>query len=263
MVRRLYIPICVAVMIAGVALPSFLSCSGSVKKAIQTVPAPSPTITLTEHPPVDGRHYDDVRAKINNERISIWSRYQSATTAPEKEAILAQAHESFVRSVYDEILPYWYGTGWDFYGTTETPRHGKIACGYFVSTVLRDLGMKVQRAKLAQQASENIILSLTTNNHIRRFRQVPIDRFIEAVKTWGTGLYVVGLDVHVGFILNVDGDVYFIHSSYVDPYSVVKERGVESRVLTGSNYRVLGKLSEHNDLILKWLRGDQFTTRVT
>lgn len=118
--------------------------------------------------------------------------------------------------------------------------------------------MKVQHARLGQQASENIILSLTTNDHTKRFKQIPINRFVEAVKSWGTGLYVVGLDNHVGFILNVEGDVYFIHSSYVDPYCVVKERGVDSSVLAASHYRVLGKLSEDDELLLKWLRGDQF-----
>jgi hypothetical protein len=176
---------------------------------------------------------------------------------------MTEARDAFGRSVHDEIFPYWYGTQWDFNGTTEDPRQGKIACGYFVSTVLRDVGMKVQRARLAQQASENIILSLTTNDHIRRFRQVPIDQFVEGVKNWGTGLYVVGLDIHVGFILNVDGDVYFIHSSYAEPFCVVKERALESRILAASRYRVLGKLSDDDDLILKWLRGDQFTTRVS
>ena len=116
--------------------------------------------------------------------------------------------------------------------------------------VLRDVGMKVQRTRLAQQsASENIILSLTTGDHTKRFRQVPIKSFVAAVQTWGTGLYVVGLDIHVGFILNIAGDVYFIHSSYVDPYCVVKERALESRILTDSRYRILGKLSEDDDLI--------------
>jgi hypothetical protein len=247
----------------GIALFSVLSCSSSVKQAVKTVPSAPPGNALTERSSVDPRTYTNLRAKISNERIILWSRYQRANTTNAKEAIIAQARQSFVRSVYDEIFPYWYGTGWDFYGTTETPGQGKIACGYFVSTVLRDLGMNVQRAKLAQQASENIVLSLTTNDHTRRFRRVSIDSFIDSVRNWGTGLYVVGLDIHVGFILNVDGDVYFIHSSYVDPFCVIKERGVDSRVLASSNYRVLGKLSEDDDLILKWLRGDPFPTRVT
>ena len=62
--------------------------------------------------------------------------------------------------------------------------------------------------------------------------------------------------------MNIDGEVYFIHSSYVDPLCVVKERALDSRILAGSHYRALGKLSEDDDLILKWLNGDRFVTRV-
>jgi hypothetical protein len=175
---------------------------------------------------------------------------------------LDQARGALLDSTYAGLFENWYGTPWDFNGTTETPAAGKIACGYFVSTVLRDLGLKVERARLAQQASENIILSLTTNAHIKRYRRTTINDFVGEVRTWGPGLYIVGLDVHVGFIVNVNEEVYFIHSSYVDPFCVVKERAVESKILAFSNYRVLGKISEDNHFLLKWLRGEQFKTRV-
>lgn len=259
--QRRFIPIIVVMAVASVALAVTLSRGGSVKSASQINLAPS-TGPTEERSPADVRNYDAGRAKVENNRSGLWSQYQRATTTAEKETIISQARESLIRSAYDEIFPYWYGTKWDFNGTTEMPGQGKIACGYFVSTVLRDVGMKVQRTRLAQQASENIILSLTTSEHTKRFRNVPIKSFVAAVQTWGTGLYVVGLDIHVGFILNIAGDVYFIHSTYVDPYCVVKERALESRILTDSRYRVLGKLSEDDDLILKWLRGDQFATRV-
>jgi len=242
----------------------FIACNRSTagKQSASTQSASSSSPTVYEIPQVDLTKYDGVRAKIDAERVALFSRYQRATTGEQKE-IINRARDTFTRSIYAEIFPYWYGTPWDFNGTTESPRKGKIACGYFVSTALRDLGVKVQRAKLAQQASENIILSLTTNEHTKRFRQTSIQDFVQAVKKWGPGLYVVGLDIHVGFIVNTDDDVYFIHSSYVDPYRVIKERGVESKILTSSRYRVLGKLSEDDDLILKWLTGNEFTTRTS
>jgi len=180
----------------------------------------------------------------------------------QKLNVINDAREYLTESVYHEIFPYWYGTGWDFNGTTETPGRGKIACGYFVSTVLRDAGLKVQRALMAQQASENIVLSLTTETHIKRFRNVNITDFVQEVQNWGPGLYVVGLDIHTGFILNVEGDIYFIHSSYIDPYAVVKERALESRILSGSKYRVLGKLSADDQLIMKWLKGEAIATHL-
>jgi hypothetical protein len=76
---------------------------------------------------------------------------------------------------------------------------------------------------------------------------------LNAVEDWGEGLYVVGLDIHVGFIVNAGGEVYFIHSSYVEPYAVVKEKAIESKILATSKYRVLGKISADHAFIEKWL----------
>lgn len=41
---------------------------------------------------------------------------------------------AFVRQITQKVFPYWYGTKWDFNGTTEMPQEGSIACGYFVTT---------------------------------------------------------------------------------------------------------------------------------
>jgi len=64
---------------------------------------------------------------------------------------------------------------------------------------------------------------------------------VNAVKEWGPGIYIVGLDIHVGFIVNTGGEVYLVHSSYVEPYTVVKEKAIDSLILSSSNYRVLGE----------------------
>jgi hypothetical protein len=170
------------------------------------------------------------------------SRFQAASSA-ERSGLIAEARTLLTRSIYDEVLPAWYGTPWDFNGTLEVPQQGKIACGYFVSTVLRDAGLKVERVRLAQQASENIILSLTSDSFIRRFRRVAIEDFADAVRDSGPGIYIVGLDIHVGFIVNTGDEVYFIHSSYVEPYTVISEKAIESRILASSKYRVLGNVS--------------------
>ncbi|MEP6820633.1 MAG: hypothetical protein ABJA18_13945 [bacterium] len=188
-------------------------------------------------------------------------RYYQATSEPEKARIMAQAREAVISSIYTEIFPSWYGTTWDFNGTTEVPRQGKIACGYFVSTVLRDAGWRVQRSRLAQQASENIVLSLTGEPYIKRFRRVAIGDFVTAVKEWGPGIYVVGLDIHTGFIVNNGDEVYFVHSSYVEPFAVVKEKALDSSILQTSQYRVLGKITDDGKLIEKWLLQKEIVTR--
>lgn len=206
-------------------------------------------------------NYKDVIAKLEARRGTLALRYQRAASSSEQAKIIAEARDLLTRSINSEIFPSWYGTAWDFNGTTEIPREGKIACGYFVTTVLRDAGWKVQRARLAQQASENIILSLTTDSHVKRFRRVAIDDFVSAVKKWGAGIYVVGLDIHTGFIVNTGEDVYFIHSSYVEPFSVVKEKAIESKILEASKYRVLGKVTADDLFIQKWLFRQEIVTR--
>jgi len=119
----------------------------------------------------------------------------------------------------------------------------------------------VERARLAQQASENIILSLTTDPYVKRFRRVAINDFVTTVKEWGPGVYVVGLDIHTGFIINTGSEVYFVHSSYVEPYAVISENASESKILAASNYRVLGKLTADDLLIKKWLLKKEIATR--
>jgi len=245
-----------------------LSCAGREQspKLNQTEPAvvmereawasPDPT-------PNDARSYQNVVAKLEAERVTLGLRYRQAASSTQQADVLAQARALVLASIYKEIFPSWYGTSWDFNGTTEAPQQGKIACGYFVSTVLRDAGWRVQRVRLAQQASENIILSLTTDPYVKRFRRVPVSDFVNAVKKWGTGLYVVGLDIHTGFIVNTGVEVYFIHSSYIEPYMVVREKAIESKILAASNYRVLGKISADDVFIEKWLLKEDVVTRTT
>jgi hypothetical protein len=206
--------------------------------------------------------YKEAIARIDAKRAALASEYQRADTQAKKNEVIERARKIITQSIMNDLFPFWYGTDWDFNGVTETPNQGKIACGYFVSTLLRDAGWKVERVRLAQQASENIILSLTDKAHVKRFSRAPIKEFAKTVKEWGEGLYVVGLDIHTGFIVNTGGEVYFVHSSYIEPYEVVKERAVESEILSSSNYRVIGKLSADDQLITKWFFKSAIPTRM-
>ena len=197
--------------------------------------------------------YDSKLKIITVKRLSLADEYKKATSAAARKEVIGRASTVFVASIDEDIFPAWYGTDWDFYGTTETPGTGKIACGYLVSTVLRDAGVRVNRVTLAQQASENIIKSLTTEPFINRYRNVSLEKFTEEIKKLGAGLYVVGLDFHVGFLYHDGAEVYFIHSSYVEPSETIREKAASSPVLEATKYRVVGKISDDDALILKWL----------
>ena len=148
----------------------------------------------------------------------------------------------FVNFLTDSLLPCWYGTKWNFYGTIEEPGKGTIACGYFVTTVLRDAGLSIQRVKLAQCASEEMIRRVCDKPTIHRYRNVSLADFTRKIKNMGFGLYIAGLDNHTGFIFNDGVESYFIHSTYVKPGCVIKEKANESIVLAYSKYRVIGKV---------------------
>lgn len=214
-------------------------------------------VTLSNPPYIS---YDHTLAAVKEELTELKGKFHRSQTPNEKTNLLNNAAKTLIRILYDQLFPYWYGTPWDFYGMSTFPQEGEIACGYFVSTLLEDAGIKVERIKMAQQASEHIIQSLVSEEYIRRYRHVPIEDFIYSVKEWGTGVYVVGLDNHVGFILNHDDVISFIHSSYVYPVKVVNETAENSIVLAYSDYRILGKLTADETFLTKWLEGKRFKT---
>jgi hypothetical protein len=159
----------------------------------------------------------------------------------------------FTTAVTETIVPAWIGTAWDFNGTTETPQKGYIACGYFVTTVLRDAGLPIARVKLAQCASEQMITSLVQSKYISHFSNKTIEDFIHAIKNQGYGLYIVGLDNHTGFIYNDGKDVYFIHSTFIGTRNVQKENAATNGILRQSKYKVLGKISADEKVLERWV----------
>jgi hypothetical protein len=161
----------------------------------------------------------------------------------------------FTQAFTDSILPYWMGTAWGFYGTTETPNQGQIACGYFVTTTLRDVGLPLQRTKLAQCASEQMIRTLVQPAYIQRFSHVPLADFVASIKQQGYGLYLLGLDSHTGFLYHDGQALYFIHASYIGQKVVTKELADHSVILQASQYRITGKISADEAVLDRWARG--------
>ena len=224
-----------------------VSCKSQTPPTSVKNPSANPSKNLT------AVSYESKLKAVADERLKIADEYKKATDQTTRKEILQRARQIFVASINNDIFPDWYGTDWDFYGTTEKPGEGKIACGYFVSTVLRDAGLKVSRVSMAQQASENIIKSLTTEPFINRYRNLSLEKFVAEIEKLGAGLYVVGLDFHVGFLYHDGAKLHFIHSSYVEPSETIKETAAASPVLGATKYRVVGKISDDDALILKWL----------
>jgi hypothetical protein len=161
--------------------------------------------------------------------------------------------DSFYSIFMDRLLPYWYNTPWDFNGTTTTPKQGHIACGYFVATMLQHAGVTLNRVKTAQKASSQIIHSLINKKYTENLAHLTFDAFIKHVQKRKKGIYIVGLDFHVGFLVNTGTELYFVHSNYIKREGVVKEKATESIALKQSKWHYMGYITEDENFMRKLL----------
>lgn len=198
-------------------------------------------------PVISKQDYTTAKANVAKKKKELKEKYNHGKLSNK------DLEEAFITLITDSIFPYWYGTTWNFYGTTRQPGTGTIACGYFVTTTLEDAGVTLQRVKLAQCASQKIIKSLITKNKTTVFSNAPFQNFLSHLKKEGKGLYIVGLDSHVGFIFNDSTDIYFIHAKWANPKAVVKEPAVTSGILSGSKYKIIGKLSSDEVFLKRWV----------
>ena len=207
--------------------------------------------------PVD---YDAAKSELSALRQRTQVEYAKANTAAKKSAALAVARAELLAAFDTQLFPAWAGTAWDFYGTTEAPREGKIACGYYVSTLMRDAGFKVERVKLAQQASEWIVKTLAENDETLRFRNNESKALLAEVRSkLGEGLFVVGMDFHVGFLrIDAKGE-QLCHAAFFEPKAAVCEDAATSPGFA-STYHVVGKLFADAQL-RAWLEGQRFPVR--
>ncbi len=152
----------------------------------------------------------------------------------------------------DSIFPYWYGTAWNFNGISETPLQGSIACGYFVTTTLRDAGFPVQRISWAQEPSSVLIEKVCKPSSIKMFSD------IESLKDYlknepNHNLYILGLDNHVGFVTKENDTLFFIHSSYSGEQMVKKDFLEKAVPVTSSHSFLIGNVLDNTTLLKRWL----------
>lgn len=201
--------------------------------------------------------YQTIVSEILAKRDEFKKVYTNAG-AEEKFKVVNEARTYLLDVISSDVFPQWYGTKWDFNGTTRTPKEGKIACGYFVTNVLTDIGFIIPRVKWAQSASEVFIKKLAPND-IKRFSNRPISEVESYLKTKGNGLYLVGLDSHVGFILVKKGKPTFVHSNYYQAETgVMSEDIIGKNPLNDSAYRVVGKLFS-DEMIVNWITGTTYS----
>ena len=193
------------------------------------------------------KDYTNLLSQIKVKQENLKEEYAEAKTEKEKKKIVEKAKKTFETS-FKDVCKYWYGTGWSYSGTTQIPNRGKIACGYFVTTILRDLGYPIDRIKMAQAASETLIRNTVDKKFIKLKVNTKFGDFMDEVEEMGDGIYIIGLDTHTGFLF-VDGNATrFVHSSNSYPKGVRNQLAFSSSTLKKSKYRVAGKIQ-----VEKWL----------
>lgn len=210
----------------------------------------------------DPKTYRVLAADFEFRRADLAKRYSKAKNAAEKSAIEVDAR-IILEHYLPELMRCWLGTPWDFNGTADAPGAGKIACGYFVSTVLKDAGFQVDRYQLAQQPSSNILHSFLPKSSCVLTAGEDYQVFSSRVSSYEPGIYIVGLDTHVAFIVVAQNTFRFIHSSGSKPWCVVDENPDQAYVLRKSSWRMLGNLTADATVIRRWLNQEKITVKGT
>jgi hypothetical protein len=162
---------------------------------------------------------------------------------------------AFTNQLVDKIIPHWYGTPWSFGGHTAIPKQGEIACGYFISTTLRDMGVNINRYKLAQKSPFDEAKMISCGSVINKIAQdTPEKAFEDIDRLTKEGLYFIGFDEgHVGYLLKREGKLFLIHSNYFSPVSVCIETLKESKVFKRFTKFHLVDISHNEILLQRWL----------
>jgi hypothetical protein len=204
----------------------------------------------------DRERYAVMMKDLARWREDLAGRYARARTAEGRGEV-----EHDARVILEKFLPEmmrcWRGTAYDFNGVAEGPGDGGVACGYFVSTVLRDAGFKVNRYTLAQQPSANIMRSFVEREACELRVGVGYEEYVDWFENQELGIYLMGLDTHVGFVVNEGEGMRFLHSSGIEAAGVVEETRGNANAIKWSNWRMLGRFSGEPKVIRMWLKGEK------
>jgi len=147
----------------------------AIQKSVETEPVSQrrETIDLEQF---DKNRKTDTYVQIKKSIDSVRLRLRASDSS------IKLRSKVFHESLLNRIIPCWNGTKWSFEGHTSVPKTGHIACGYFVSTTLKDIGLNLNRYKLAQQNPLNEAKSLAMGSSVRRIAGDSTEESIELIK---------------------------------------------------------------------------------
>ena len=233
---------------------------GSVEEGPAAVASPNRQSAEGSAPATAGPSavgYAEAVAEISADRLRLRAALASASTDAERQRILAEARRTFHDAVTEALFPAWMGTPWAMNGMAERPGEEAVACGYFVATILRDAGFELHRVRFGQAAALRIQEATTPpGREVHRIFSIPPADLAKRIAGYGDGLYVIGLNIHVGFVHVHDGEVRFVHSSYTD--DVVIDESLATSVAIANSQPAgyfVSELMSTDAAAERWLRG--------
>lgn len=207
-----------------------------------------PSIISTNNDSARPATYEEVKQAIALKRKEFAEQFHSP--GQHQSEITA----FWVSAIGNDLFSNWQNTPWDFNGTTTQPQEGTIACGYFVTTLLQAMGVRLNRIQLSTCASSVMMKKLVPGQRLRNLSYLDYHAFNTALSDWGKGVYVIGLDFHTGFIVNDGTENWFIHSNYIGRKGVTKETVLNSTALQSSKTRWMVSLTGDSSFLQKWLK---------
>ncbi len=207
-----------------------------------------PATAFGHEPPA----YKKLRQDIVVEQRKVRSDFRRLRR-PGRRQVMAGLSSRLLRRV-DQLHAAWLGTRWGL-GIPQTlrPGQGKVNCGLFVALVLRHAGFSLNIWKFNRQTAADAIRSVAPKRSRRYFSNALMKKFLARVKAMGPGLFLIGLDFHIGFLRQTDKELRFIHASYIDE-RVVDEPAATAAPIVSSKYRVVGKILQPN-MLKAWMDG--------
>ena len=105
---------------------------------------------------------------------------------------------------------------------------------------------------MAQQAGLHEAIALQPKSQLKIYSNLTFDALKDKLnQVYNDGIYFVGLDNHVGYVLIKDKELYFLHSSYCDDKVVIEL--AETSPCFQSNLYVFAEITTNKALVKKWI----------
>jgi hypothetical protein len=228
--------------------------------AVASLSGPAAAATGAEPDPA---RFNEVVDRIRLRRAELGARYDAARNRRTRAAIRDEARGFIVDALVSQIFPAWMGmpSGGGPLSTASLPHEPGmfISCSYFLTAALQNAGLVLEsRTRFAQAPALWIQRALLPpGGQVHRYGNLsPESLERRLVDELGDGLYVVGLDIHVGFLVVRGGRASIVHSSYTPPGTVVEEPIVSSLAISNSQAKGywVSPLFRDDRLVELWLR---------